>query len=728
MATLVLTAIGTALGGPLGGAIGALAGRALDSAIIGSPKHEGPRLKDLSVTTSSYGAHIPRHFGRVRSAGTIIWATDLVEHSKKSGGGKGKPSVTTYTYSISCAIALASRPVRRIGRIWADGDLLRGERGDLKVGGKMRFYAGHADQAPDPLMAAAIGPSCPAFRGLSYVVFENLQLADFGNRLPSLTFEIVADDNSIGLTELVPDRRVAHCAAQFDEITGFTHDGGSDADVMQAMRDFYPFAFDAGGGRLAIRLPSAVAGDPVVDLPPAVASRNGEFARRTGTRRSRTTTERADGVGLRYYDLERDYQPGLQRSRGRSGSGWIETIEFPACLHADHARTLAEKAAAQREQARETMAYRIATINPNLACGSLVRPSGERGVWRIQGWEWRAEGVELELEAVDVVASAGLIAGGDPGVVNAAPDRANGETILQAFELPWDGTGSGAERKLYAAASSTASGWQGAELYVDRGDGALLPAGTTTRSRAIVGLAMTALPAATPHLIDRRSEVIVQLADDGFGLDQTDMAGLARGENRALIGGEIIQFAHAVTIGGGEWRLSGLLRGRGGTEDAVSSHLAGEDFALLDERLSLLDAATRDGVSSPTVYALGNGDAEPVPATVRNLGMFDRPLAPVALRMTEAEPGGIRLSWTRRARGAWQWLDEVDVPLPEIAENYDIRIVDGAAQTTGWMTNTSVLEFTAGEWGAITARPEPRHIEIRQIGTRSTSYPLVSRI
>lgn len=728
MATLVLSAIGTALGGPLGGAIGAIAGRALDSAIIGSPKAEGPRLKDLSITTSSYGAHIPRHFGRVRSAGTIIWATDLVEHSKKSGGGKGKPSVTTYTYSISCAIALASRPIRRIGRIWADGDLLRGEHGDLKVGGKMRIYTGHDNQAPDPLMAAAIGPACPAFRGLSYVVFENLQLADFGNRIPSLTFEIVADDNSIGLTELIPDRRVAHCAAQFDEIAGFTHDGGSDADVMHAMQDFYPFAFDAGGGRLAIRLPSAIAGDPVVDLPPAVASKAGEFARRTGARRSRATTERADGVGLRYYDLERDYQPGLQRSRGRSGSGWIDTIEFPACLHADHARVLADKAAAQREQARETMSYRIATIDPDLACGSLVRPSGERGVWRVLGWEWRAEGVELELEAVDVVASAGLIAGGDAGIVSAAPDRANGETILQAFELPWDGAGSGADRKVYAAASSTAAGWQGAELYVDRGDGALLPAGTAARSRAVVGVAMTALPAASPHLVDRFSELIVQLADGAFGLDQTDMAGLARGDNRALLGGEIIQFAHAVPVGGGEWRLSGLLRGRGGTEDAVGSHLVGEDFALLDDRLSLLDAASTDGAASPMAYALGNGDPEPVAATIRNLGIFDRPLAPVALRIALTASGARRLSWTRRARGAWQWLDEVEVPLPEVTEAYDVRIEDGSGRTTGWLANTNSIDFTAAQWAEISARPGPRRIEIRQIGPRSTSHPLVIRI
>ena len=44
-----------------------------------------------------------------------------------------------------------------------------------------------------PLIAASEGASgCPAFRGIAYVVFENLQLGDFGNRIPALTFEIFA--------------------------------------------------------------------------------------------------------------------------------------------------------------------------------------------------------------------------------------------------------------------------------------------------------------------------------------------------------------------------------------------------------------------------------------------------------------------------------------------------------------------------------------------------------
>ncbi len=162
MATLVLGAVGTLVGGPLGGAIGTLVGRQVDAAVIGGASREGPRLKDLAISTSTYGQPIARHYGQMRVAGTIIWSTDLVENEDTSGGGKGKPKTTNYSYSVSMAVALSSRPIAAMGRIWADGNLLRGAAGDLKTGGEVRFYAGHADQQADPLMAAALGCRLPS--------------------------------------------------------------------------------------------------------------------------------------------------------------------------------------------------------------------------------------------------------------------------------------------------------------------------------------------------------------------------------------------------------------------------------------------------------------------------------------------------------------------------------------------------------------------------------------
>jgi hypothetical protein len=97
MATIVLTAVGSAVGGPIGGAIGALIGQQIDSRLFAPKARQGPRLGDLSLQTSSYGSAIPRLFGTMRVAGTVIWATDLQERRSTSGGGKGRPKSVDYS-------------------------------------------------------------------------------------------------------------------------------------------------------------------------------------------------------------------------------------------------------------------------------------------------------------------------------------------------------------------------------------------------------------------------------------------------------------------------------------------------------------------------------------------------------------------------------------------------------------------------------------------------------
>jgi hypothetical protein len=53
------------------------------------------------------------------------------------------------------------------------------------------IYTGTELQNADPTIQAAVGAAnCPAYRGLCYAVFTNLQLNDFGNRIPNIRAEI----------------------------------------------------------------------------------------------------------------------------------------------------------------------------------------------------------------------------------------------------------------------------------------------------------------------------------------------------------------------------------------------------------------------------------------------------------------------------------------------------------------------------------------------------------
>ncbi len=235
MATLALAAVGAAVGSTvlpagisflgatltgaaIGSQFGALAGSYVDNALFGSSGQsravEGPRLTNLHITASTEGAPIPRLYGRARLGGQVIWATDFEEEvitsSQSAGGGKGgsfgggaSVTSTEYRYYANFAVALSEGPITRIGRVWADGREL-----DL-TGITWRLHKGTETDAVDSLIAARDGAgNAPAFRGTAYIVFERLALAEFGNRVPQLSFEVQRttdeSDNDIRGLVLIP--------------------------------------------------------------------------------------------------------------------------------------------------------------------------------------------------------------------------------------------------------------------------------------------------------------------------------------------------------------------------------------------------------------------------------------------------------------------------------------------------------------------------------------------
>ncbi len=202
MATLLLSAAGAAIGAGFGGtvlglsgavigrAIGATLGRVLDQRLLGAgsdPVDVG-RIDRLRLTGAGEGAPIGQIWGRVRLGGQVIWATEFRESVQRRRAGKGapKPKINEYSYSVSLAIALCEGEILRVGRIWADGNEISPASLHLRV------YVGSESQLPDPLIEAVEGAGrAPAYRGLAYVVIEDLELAPYGNRVPQFNFEVV---------------------------------------------------------------------------------------------------------------------------------------------------------------------------------------------------------------------------------------------------------------------------------------------------------------------------------------------------------------------------------------------------------------------------------------------------------------------------------------------------------------------------------------------------------
>ncbi len=212
MASLVLTIGGSALGnallpgigGALLGGIGAYVGGQIDNAVFGNSKVSGPRLDSLKIQDSTYGKTIPVVYGNARVAGNVIWCSDLIETlSSDQVGGKGggsQTSVQRASYAVDCAIAIGmgiqGATIGNIRTIWADSKIIYSDgqwRANIVADAEM--YMGGMSQLPSSLMESYLGAgNVPAYRGLAYVVLHRLQLANFGNRLPNLTFECYAAD------------------------------------------------------------------------------------------------------------------------------------------------------------------------------------------------------------------------------------------------------------------------------------------------------------------------------------------------------------------------------------------------------------------------------------------------------------------------------------------------------------------------------------------------------
>jgi hypothetical protein len=722
MATLLLTAVGTLLGGPIGGAIGALAGQQIDQAIVGTKTRQGPRLKELAVQTSSYGMAIPRHYGRMRVAGSVIWATELKEQRETSGGGKGKPKVVNYSYSTSFAVALASRPIRGVGRIWADGNLLRGAADDLKVAGTVRLHTGQGDQPRDALIAAAEGTgTCPAFRGIAYAVFEHLALADFGNRIPSLTFEVFADDGAMALTRIlndaIPELTVTPAP---DAVLGYSVETGNAAALVEAIGEVVPMVCTSRGATLALAS-AAPGGTALPTLPQPLASRD-DSKPRAGLSHQRQRRPVRHDAAVRYYDVDRDFQPGLQRARGQSYAGQPSTLDFPATLDAAGAQTYADRIALEAARPRETATYRISQADARIAPGSQVAIPGLAGRWLVESWEFDSAGIELGLRRLPgtMLAAAGAA---DAGRANLPPDLMAQPTRLAAYELPWDGTGASTAVSLFAAASG-AAGWTGAALFAVRSDESLVALGASGRNRATLGTVAGVLASASPLTIDLRNAPQIELIAPDLALSSVSGAQLAAGANRALIGEELIQFAHAESLGASRWRLSVLLRGRAGTEWAIPRHVAGECFVLLDDAPTALDSIVVGDSAYARIAATGLADVTPAIVPIGLPGASLRPLSPVHGAVESPGDGSLALRWVRRARGAWLWPDAVDVPLVEQAESYLVTLGPIASPVAQWIVAEPRLEIDSASATVLRSQAAGALFAVAQRGDASVSPAL----
>lgn len=696
MATLLLSTVGKVVGGPVGALVGAVAGRFIDGQVLGlgNRRVESPRQENLGVQSGSYGGTIPLLFGTGRYAGNVIWSSGLVEtREEERQGGKGGPSVTSvrYAYSASFAVGICLGPIQSIGRIWADGKLIRSAGEALSVGGDLRVYTGSQDQLPDPFMEGEIGlDAAPGFRGLAYCVFEALPLGEFANRIPNFTFEVIESDSpdiADIAGELVSGAQInARNTISSAQAIGGYHVSGTQSyrDGLSVLTQLFPLKIVADETGLILSETSAQIDMalPKDDLGarPALEPRGGRLSMEFDH-----SLDLPAEVNIAFEDPATDYQRGVQNAlKLKNGGTGAVSINTAMTLSAAQARALAVQTLSNFWAQRRSLTIDVGLRGSVLEPGDIISldlPALANERFEITQTSQSSMVTRISARALAPPRAVGAISlPSYSGEVFYTQTIAAPQIQTTAFELPATAQ-FGAEPAIYAAIARTGGRINSAGLYASRDGGVNYDLLAQVPVAAVTGICLNGLEDRNPALMDDGSVLDVQLDHGDMALASRPLLAILNGANLARVGGEYLQFQNAELLESGAYRLTGLLRARTGKIADQMGSAAGQSFVLLrNGDLASQDILISDLGTSVLFKVVPSGQvlADAPPQSISFTGQALLPLSPVHISARYDAATGVQMSWVRRSRTGFGWLDGADAPIGEAALSFQITYRVGA--------------------------------------------------
>ena len=231
----------------------------------------------------------------------------------------------------------------------------------------------------------------------------------------------------------------------------------------------------------------------------------------------------------------------------------------------------------------------------------------------------------------------------------------------------------------YAAVEGGGDTWRSAGVH-DSLDNVTYTNRATFADEAVIGTANNTLGNFTGgNTLDITNTLTVNIGTTG-SLSSTTLATLVTSLslNLIMVGSELIQFITATLGATGIYTLSGLLRGRRGTEWAIGTHAASETVVLLSTsglRFVPLQTGELGRLRYFKPVTQGQRIATVTSQTFTPMGVALKPFAPINLRANRASTDTI-LTWERRTRYSYRITGPLvwSCPLGETSESYSIEI------------------------------------------------------
>lgn len=405
-------------------------------------------------------------------------------------------------------------------------------------------------------------------------------------------------------------------------------------------------------------------------------------------------------VDVEYLDKVLNYQNNTQHSqREVTTSAEKLKLALPLVMNEFEARRIAEVAMYNSWISRNSFEFSLQKKYAELEPTDVVSIVGDNATYTVRISEVLA-GQNGEIKIKGVAEDANIY----DFYSEPKNDEADNQTVavvqdtrFEILDLPAFPTDDPQKAYIRFAACGYEGDWPGAVIYRSDDGGDNYDSYLDITQPATIGNAIGALPDGSTDYFDETSTVNISLTSGSLE-SRTELAVL-NGANLALIGEEIIQFKNATLVSENEYQLSGLLRGKLGTEDKVYSHAAGERFVLLDEAIVKQEVpALLIGLSRKYKAVTINGklaDFTEQDFAYQANGL--KPLSPVHVEGERDGSGNLTVSWVRRTRIGGELQDGVDVPLSEVGERYEVDIMDGSNVVRTISSTSPSVSYSSAE-------------------------------
>lgn len=282
--------------------------------------------------------------------------------------------------------------------------------------------------------------------------------------------------------------------------------------------------------------------------------------------------------------------------------------------------------------------------------------------------------------------------------------------------------------------------WQGATLFKSVDGGSTYEPELQSIDEAAIGVANTLLGNFTGgNVFDYANTVSVTLTTEAALVSYTQLQVL-NGAGAFLLGAagrwEVIQYQTATLTAARTYTLSGLLRGRRGSEHAQGLHAIADKFVLFNVRTCPRSNPGTAAIGLARNYkgvtyrgSLSTASAQSFTNSAVGLECY----APVHLSGVRDGSNNLTINWIRRTRTGGEWRDYVDVGIGEASLLFDVEVWNSTyttlLRTFNSLTSTSAAYSAAEQTADGTTPGNPVYLRVYQISqTVGRGYKLQGNI